>query len=153
MSWTPWSARAVVPVPAEGRTGLSVAVDQLSPLPPYEQIRQQVRAHVTAGLLGTGDRLPTVRALAARLGLATNTVARAYQELEADGLVSTRRRVGTVVTATAAVPDDPVAAAVAAGADELARLALRAGMAEEDVVGLVRGALLRRRSAPLPSPR
>lgn len=130
----------------EAPAGLSVAVDLLSPVPPYEQIRQQVGAHVVAGLLTAGDRLPTVRALAARLGLATNTVARAYQELEADGLVTTRRRVGTVVTADRAPSTDPGRAAVVARADELARAAARAGVDEVQVLDLVRGAMLRVRS-------
>ena len=132
--------------------GLVVSVDLLSPVPPYEQVRQQVRAHVSAGLLRTGDRLPTVRALAARLGVATNTVARAYQELEADGVVSTRRRVGTVVTAEHAGRQGPAADAVARAAEELAALAVRAGMDEAEVVGVLRGALLRTRVPPVPSP-
>ena len=136
----------------DGAVALSIAVDLLSPVPPYEQIRQQVGAHVAAGLLRTGDRLPTVRALAGRLGLATNTVARAYQELEADGLVSTRRRVGTVVTAERGAGEEPVSAAVLAAADQLAAQARRAGMAEAQVLAVVRGALLRDRTAPVPSP-
>ena len=45
-----------------------------------------------------GTKLPTVRALAADLGLATNTVARAYRELEALGVIETRGRAGSVVT-------------------------------------------------------
>lgn len=132
--------------------GLSIAVDLLSPVPPYEQIRQQVGAHVAAGLLGTGDRLPTVRALAGRLGLATNTVARAYQELEATGLVSTRRRVGTMVTAERATHPEPLVSAVTSAADELAGLAARARMTDEQVLAVVRGALLRNRRPPVPSP-
>lgn len=139
-------------VPPEAPAGLSITVDLLSPVPPYEQVRQQVGAHVAAGLLGTGDRLPTVRALAARLGLATNTVARAYQELEGDGLVRTRRRVGTVVTAERTSPVDPAVAAVRASADHLAVLAVRAGLGEEEVLAVVRGALLRNRTAAVPSP-
>lgn len=131
---------------------LAVSVDLLSPVPPYEQVRRQVDAHVTAGLLHTGDRLPTVRVLAARLGLATNTVARAYQELERDGVVRTRRRVGTVVTALALSGHDPGTAGVRAAADDLAARALRAGLPEEEVLALVRGALLRHRAAPVPSP-
>ena len=50
------------------------------------------------GELTPGTKLPTVRALAADLGLATNTVARAYRELEALGVIETRGRAGSVVT-------------------------------------------------------
>ncbi len=148
----PFSGRARAPVPPDGRVDLSVVIDLMSPVPPYEQIRQQVGAHVAAGLLGGGDRLPTVRALAARLGLSTNTVARAYQELEADGVVLTRRRVGTVVSASRRAHADPAMAAISAAADELVRLTLRAQMPEEQVLAVVRGALLRRRTPPVPSP-
>lgn len=71
------------------------------PVPPYEQIRAQVEALINGGLLPPGHRLPPIRQLAADLGLATGTVARAYQELEAAGLVTTRRAAGTVVAARA----------------------------------------------------
>ncbi|MDN4480093.1 GntR family transcriptional regulator [Demequina muriae] len=66
--------------------------------PPYEQIRGQVIAAVQAGTLAPGAKLPPVRRLAQELGLAVNTVARAYRELEADGVVETRGRNGTVVS-------------------------------------------------------
>jgi DNA-binding transcriptional regulator YhcF (GntR family) len=65
--------------------------------PPYEQIRTQIAAQVASGGLPPGTRLPTVRALAETLGIAPNTVARAYRELEHTGLVTTRGRNGTLV--------------------------------------------------------
>jgi DNA-binding transcriptional regulator YhcF (GntR family) len=65
--------------------------------PPYEQIRTQIAGQVASGQLPPGSKLPTVRALAATLGIAPNTVARAYRELECSGVVSTRGRNGTVV--------------------------------------------------------
>lgn len=70
--------------------------------PPYAQIRDQVAAQAREGSLPAGTRLPAVRALAGELGLAVNTVARAYRELELAGLVETRGRHGTVITARAA---------------------------------------------------
>src|SRR3954471_15362378 len=77
---------------------LDIAVDVDSPVPPYEQIRRQIAAFVQGGLLVPGARLPTMRALAADLGVAVGTVARAYTELEAAGMVTSRRPTGTVVT-------------------------------------------------------
>ena len=59
----------------------------------------------TTARLPAGTRLPTVRALAGGLGLAVNTVARVYKELEADGLVATEGRRGTRVTGRVATPD------------------------------------------------
>jgi DNA-binding transcriptional regulator YhcF (GntR family) len=75
-----------------------ITVDPNAPEPPYEQVREQVRAQVESGALTPGTKLPTVRALAADLGLATNTVARAYRELESLGVIETRGRAGSVVT-------------------------------------------------------
>ena len=75
-----------------------ITVDPNAPEPPYEQVREQVRAQVETGALAPGTKLPTVRGLAADLGLATNTVARAYRELESLGVIETRGRAGSVVT-------------------------------------------------------
>jgi DNA-binding transcriptional regulator YhcF (GntR family) len=74
-----------------------IGYDPGSPVPPYEQVRAQLARQVQDGTLAPGTRLPTVRRLAGDLGLAVNTVARAYRELEAAGLVETRGRNGTVV--------------------------------------------------------
>jgi DNA-binding transcriptional regulator YhcF (GntR family) len=76
---------------------LDLRVDHGGAVPPFEQVKQQVTAAVDEGVLAPGDRLPPVRTLAADLGLAVNTVARAYKELEATGVVATRGRAGTVV--------------------------------------------------------
>lgn len=75
--------------------GISVDLD--SATPPYEQIRAQVTSLIALGALAAGTRLPTVRRLAADLGIAAGTVARAYRELEQAGLIETRRRNGSVV--------------------------------------------------------
>lgn len=74
-----------------------VELDEASPVPPYEQIRAQVAAMIGSGALPPGTRLPPIRQLAGDLGLAVNTVARAYRELEAGRLVTSRVRTGTVV--------------------------------------------------------
>ena len=74
-----------------------IEVDPTSPTPPYEQIRHQLARMIAVGTLAEGTQLPPIRQLAADLGLAANTVARAYRELEQDGLVRGRVRHGTVV--------------------------------------------------------
>ena len=76
-----------------------LGIDPSSPTPAYEQIRNQVVAAIADGSLRPGTRLPTVRQLAGDLGLAANTVARAFRELETEGHVATRGRNGTVVLA------------------------------------------------------
>ena len=75
------------------------SVDSAGDSPPYEQLRAHVLDLATSGELPAGYRLPPVRALAERLGLAANTVARAYKELEGDGIVATHGRNGTLVSA------------------------------------------------------
>lgn len=72
-------------------------VDTGSAVPPYDQVRAQLAAQVADGTLAAGTRLPTVRNLAGELGLAPGTVARAYKELEADGVIATEGRRGTFV--------------------------------------------------------
>ena len=65
---------------------LHVTIDPGAASPPYEQLRAQIADQARNGALPAGYRLPTVRALAADLGLAANTVAKAYRTLEAEGL-------------------------------------------------------------------
>jgi DNA-binding transcriptional regulator YhcF (GntR family) len=74
-----------------------LVLDPNSSVPPYEQVRSQLAAAIESGRLGPASQLPTVRRLAGDLGLAVNTVARAYRELELAGLVETRGRAGTFV--------------------------------------------------------
>lgn len=92
--------------------------------PPYEQLRQQVAGRAATGDLAAGTRLPPVRALAAALGVASGTVARAYRELEADGVVVTEGRRGTSIAGTAA-GEAPEASRAA---DEYAAAARRLGL-------------------------
>ena len=76
-----------------------VRLDPTAAVPLYEQLRAQVSVMVAVGRLEPGCRLPTVRHLAATLGLAPGTVARAYGELERDGTLVGQGRRGTFVSA------------------------------------------------------
>ncbi|RYJ03481.1 MAG: GntR family transcriptional regulator, partial [Actinomycetales bacterium] len=69
-------------------------LDPGSDVPPYEQLRVQVASRAASGELPAGTKLPTVRALAAELNLAVNTVAKAYRALETDGVIATEGSVG-----------------------------------------------------------
>ena len=66
-------------------------------LPIYKQIVDQIQFRIMSGQLHAGDELPTIRGLAASLRVNPNTVARAYRELETEGLVEKRRTTGTYV--------------------------------------------------------
>lgn len=127
-------------VTQSGHGSLHVEIDPASGVPPYEQIRAQVVAHVASERLLVGDRLPTIRALAADLGVAAGTVARAYRELEAAGITATNRRAGTVVSDGVA-PADVVARQAA---HTFVATAHEAGLDDDAILDLVRGALLRR---------
>jgi len=74
-----------------------LTIDTSSSTPPYEQIRIQIADLVRDGGLAPGTRLPTVRRLAGDLGLAPNTVARSYRELERDEIIQTRGRHGSFI--------------------------------------------------------
>ena len=75
-------------------------LDSTSGVTYYMQLIQQVRQAVLFGILKSGDRLPTVKQVAAQVALNPNTVLRAYRELEHDGLVVSRPGLGTFVAAT-----------------------------------------------------
>jgi DNA-binding transcriptional regulator YhcF (GntR family) len=118
-------------------TRVMITLDTTSPIPPFEQVRAQLAAQITDHILVAGTRLPTVRHLADDLGLAVNTIARAYRELESAGLVETRGRGGTVVTAagdTARTRLQQTAQTYAATTREL-------GINPNEAIDLVRAAL------------
>nr|WP_202469208.1 GntR family transcriptional regulator [Streptomyces sp. SID2888] len=105
--------------------------------PPYEQVRAQISEQARSGVLPVGYRLPTVRGLAESLGLAANTVAKAYRALEADGVIETRGRNGTFVAAAGSAAEREAASAAQAYADRAHRL----GLGEEEALAAVRDAL------------
>jgi len=72
-------------------------VDTRSPTPIYAQLDRAIRAAIATGALMPGMQLPTVRQLAVDLAVNANTVARVYVQLERDGILETRRGVGTFV--------------------------------------------------------
>jgi DNA-binding transcriptional regulator YhcF (GntR family) len=114
-----------------------VTIDRSSPTPPFEQVRRQLAAQISAGTLPVGARLPPVRALACDLGVAANTVARVYRELEAAGLVTTRGRAGTAVAAGT----DERRARLLDAAQAYARLVRETGTDPQQAVTIVQAAL------------
>jgi len=103
--------------------------DGLSGAPLFDQIRVALIEAVRSGSLPAGTRLPTVRDLAGQLGLAVNTVARAYRELEAGGVVETRGRLGTFVASS-----DPAQAVMTQAAGAFAAAARAVGLGKADAL-------------------
>jgi DNA-binding transcriptional regulator YhcF (GntR family) len=101
--------------------------------PPFEQLRAQVARRAASGELPAGTKLPTVRALADELGLAANTVARAYRELEADGVVVTEGRRGTFIAYGAAA----TSAEATQAAESYVATARRLGLTRAEATRLV----------------
>ncbi|HWU47712.1 MAG TPA: GntR family transcriptional regulator [Humibacter sp.] len=116
---------------------MKLTIDPASATPPYEQVRIQVVEAVRAGDLVPGTRLPTVRRLAGELGLAANTVARAYRELEHDEVIVTRGRNGSFVAETGDTTHRLAQHAASAYADRVAQL----GVSPDEALAIVTAAL------------
>lgn len=101
---------------------------------PYSQVVNRLAAAIGEGELPRGLKLPSVRALAGELGLAVNTVAKAYRQLENETLVETRGRNGTVVLGHSA--GDELTREI----EELVTAAKSRGLRLEEVLGEIRRA-------------
>ncbi|MFF4414597.1 GntR family transcriptional regulator [Streptosporangium sp. NPDC001559] len=114
-----------------------IVIDAASPVPPFEQLRAQLARQIQNRTLAVGARLPTIRHLAADLGLAVNTVGRAYRELEEAGLIETRGRAGSFVSAAGQEGRERARRAAADYAAVIASVGLDAG----EAIRIVRAAL------------
>ncbi len=121
---------------------VELRLDQDDPTPPYEQLRRQLSAVIQSGTLAPQTRLPTVRQLAADLGVAAGTVMRAYAALEGEGLVVTRRGGGTAVSdAPPALSDVERERRLAELAISLVAQARRLGATDEEICRAVESQL------------
>ncbi len=116
-----------------------VTVDPSSPLPVYEQLRSQLQRLISSGQLPVGTRLPTIRQMAADLGVASATVSRVYEMLASDGWVTAAGRRGTVVHRQPAAAD--LRAEIVGAADHLALLARQSGLDRDELQALLDRAL------------
>ncbi|MCA1729146.1 MAG: GntR family transcriptional regulator [Actinobacteria bacterium] len=106
---------------------LWLEVNRRSGVPIYVQLVEGIRHTLEVGLLGSGEKLPTVRALAGELTVAPNTVVKAYNELQRMGLIESKPGVGTVVVA---------GSGEAVRAQQVEALYERLGVLVRDAVGL-----------------
>lgn len=107
-------------------------MDPRSGVPLYLQIIDQVKRAVAVGALTPGEQLPTVKSLALELTLNPNTVARAYRDLERDGVIETSPGRGSFVRR------DGAAGVARAGAGESTERALADAVREAKAIGLRR---------------
>ena len=78
-----------------------IVIDHNSKTPVYEQIKVQILSLITSGALSPGDKLPSLRTLAADLSLNFNTIKKVFAQLEADGVIVTIQGKGCFVADTA----------------------------------------------------
>lgn len=115
-----------------------LSVDPDRALPVYEQVREQIQRMVASGTLRAGTRLPTIRQLAADLGLAKGTIERAYDLLETDTVIETKGRKGTFVMEMTKATKHQQTLALDAAAESLVVIARQLGADENATVEAVR---------------
>lgn len=111
--------------------------DRLAGVLQSTSIYDHYRGLIVSGRLGRGERLPTVRQTARDLGVSPGTTARAYKQLEQDGLVVTRTGAGTRVSDTAS----PLPAEIVELVRSLARTTAHIGVDPHDVMASLRAEL------------
>ncbi|WP_214404840.1 GntR family transcriptional regulator [Pseudonocardia lacus] len=114
-----------------------IVIDPASPVPPFEQLRAQLAGQIRDRTLAVGARLPTIRRMAGDLGLAVNTVGRAYRALEEAGLIETRGAAGSFVSAAGEQSRERARRAAA----EYAAVVTSIGLDADEAVRIVQAAL------------
>jgi GntR family transcriptional regulator len=110
---------------------ITISVDPRSGVPIYLQVTEQIKRSVALGILGSGEQLPTVKQLALDLTVNPNTVARAYRDLERDGIIETASGRGSFVRNTGAEAGH-------SAATDVARVTIEHAVREAKSVGLDR---------------
>ncbi|MFC0680231.1 GntR family transcriptional regulator [Lysobacter korlensis] len=127
---------------------LGLALDAESAVPTFLQLRAQLIDLVRSGALTPGTRIPTVRALAGELGIAPNTVAKAYRQLEEDGILETRGRNGSFISPQGGAAERKAQEAALAYAARVRQL----GIPPEQALGYVEAALQGHSEPPWSAP-
>ena len=110
-----------------------ISIDVTGRTPIYEQICRAVCSEISRGVLKENDQIPPSRLLAQQLGLNPNTVAKAYQMLERDGIIYTVAGRGSFV----APANDRVNSTLTKDFEEKAREALKAGITKETLTEIL----------------
>ncbi len=110
---------------------MRIHIDAASKVPLFEQLRAGIFEQVRSGKLIAETKVPTVRGLAKELGIAPHTVAKAYKELESQGVIETRGRLGTFIASGGDPTEDNAARAAMAYVSELRALGLSDTKARE----------------------
>ena len=106
--------------------------------PIYLQIIEAVKKRTAQGIYRAGNRLPSVREMAAEMGVNPNTLSRAYMELEREGFITTRRGEGSSITGSAERIDSERAALARAARDRFISEVRGLALSKEQVETLMR---------------
>jgi len=117
---------------------MMLRVDANDAVPVYEQLRSQIVRMAVVGTLAEGTQLPTIRQLAHDLGLAKGTVAKAYELLETDDVVSTHGRKGTFIAPQEAAPAQERRSELDSASDAYVVTAKQLGSTLEEALTAVR---------------
>lgn len=123
-----------------------IRLDPSARAPLSEQLRSALAARIASGRLAPGERLPTVRDLAAELEIAPNTVAKAYRDLTSEGSIVGRGRRGTFVSERFSASAGDGDARLAEAAEAYARRARQLGFGSSAARAAAEKALRRTRS-------
>jgi DNA-binding transcriptional regulator YhcF (GntR family) len=123
-----------------------IRLDPTAGEPISEQLRSALAARIDSGRLAPGERMPTVRDLAAELEIAPNTVAKAYRDLASAGLIAGRGRRGTYVSERFSAAIGGGEARLAEAAESYARRARQLGFGPSAARAAADEALRRRRT-------
>ena len=117
---------------------MELNVHTASRQPIYRQLAIQIREGVARGRLAPGDKLPSVRELSQRLVVNPNTIARAYTELEREGVLNTRQGMGVFIARPASeLTKSARKKRLAELADALLTDAVYLAFAEDEVLSLI----------------
>lgn len=113
-------------------------IDQNSGIPTWIQVKNRLSYLIGSGAYHEGDQLPTVRALAIDLDISYNTVNRAYQDLEREGYISTRRGRGTFVAQRRECGADRMTSSpIELVIDDMIRACVNEGLDDDDIIAMV----------------
>lgn len=111
-------------------------------IPIYIQIMDEIKRWIIAGELKPGDKVPSVRELADSLKVNPNTIVRAFQELEREGITETRRGMGTFITGEQKVCGDKLKEEVGiAVAKAFVQKMRDAGIKDSEIISIIQKAL------------
>ena len=113
-----------------------LSINYKDPRPIYEQVRDALRQLILSGAIAPGEKLPSVRELAASLAINPNTIQRAYMELEQQGLICPVKGKGSFVTDSSRIRQIGMEETLSE-LKEIAEKGKALGVGEEEMIGVI----------------